>query len=47
MEPVSKSNKKIHEQKNQYIKNIDSIKLKNYELKMNLIEKIKKYQKVK
>ncbi len=37
-----KATKKIHEQKNQYIKNIDSIKLKNYELKMNLIEKIKK-----
>ncbi len=40
-----KATKKIHEQKNQYIKNIDSIKLKNYELKMNLIEKIKKISK--
>ena len=40
-----KATKTIHEQKNQYIKNIDSIKLKNYELKMNLIEKIKKISK--
>ena len=40
-----KATKKIHEQKNQYIKDIDSIKLKNFELKMNLIEKIKRISK--
>ena len=34
--------KKIHEEKNIYIKNIDTIKLKNYEAKYELIKKIKK-----
>ena len=34
--------KKIHEEKNIYIKNIDTIKLKNYEAKYELINKIKK-----
>ena len=34
--------KKIHQQKNQYVKNIDSIKLKNYETKVELINQIKK-----
>jgi hypothetical protein len=33
--------KQIHEQKNQYIKNIDSIRLKNYETKNELINQIK------
>tara|TARA_X000000950_G_scaffold119601_1_gene149881 strand:+ start:32789 stop:34651 length:1863 start_codon:yes stop_codon:yes gene_type:complete len=34
--------KKIHEEKNKYIKNIDIIKLKNYETKFQLINQIKK-----
>ncbi len=34
--------KKIHDKKNKYIKNIDSIRLKNYETKVELINKIKK-----
>ncbi len=34
--------KKIHEEKNKYIKNIDIIKLKNYETKLELINQIKK-----
>ena len=34
--------KKIHEQKNEYIKNKDSIKLKNYKIKSEIINQIKK-----
>ena len=34
--------KKIHEKKNKYIKNIDSIKSKNYETKIEIINRIKK-----
>ena len=34
--------KKIHHRKNEYIKNIDSIKLKNYETKSELVSQIKK-----
>ena len=34
--------KKIHQRKNEYIKNIDSIKLKNYETKFELVNQIKK-----
>ena len=34
--------KKIHDQKNIYAKNIDSIRLKNYETKVELINQIKK-----
>ena len=34
--------KKIHEQKNEYIKNNDSIKLKNYKIKSEIINQIKK-----
>ncbi len=34
--------KKIHEEKNKYIKNIDIIKLKNYEAKFEVINQIKK-----
>jgi len=34
--------KKIHEEKNKYIKNIDIIKLKNYETKLEIINQIKK-----
>jgi len=34
--------KEIHQQKNNYIKNIDSIRLKNYETKIEIINQIKK-----
>ena len=34
--------KKIHDQKNKYIKNLDSIRFKNYETKVELINQIKK-----
>ena len=37
-----KATKQIHEQKNKYIKNIDSIRTKNYETKIELVNEIKK-----
>ena len=37
-----KATKQIHEQKNKYIKNIDSIRTKNYEIKIELVNEIKK-----
>ena len=37
-----KATKQIHEQKNKYIKNIDSIRTKNYETKIELVTEIKK-----
>ncbi len=37
-----KATKKIHDKKNMYIKNIDSIKLENYETKIELVNQIKK-----
>ena len=37
-----KATKQIHEQKNKYIKNIDSIRTKNYETKTELVTEIKK-----
>ena len=45
-ERFRKATKQIHQKKNKYNKNIDSIRTKNYEAKIELINEIKKISKI-